>query len=36
MYEIRMTLQPMIATTKNLLFATVTDNVVKATTQSFE
>lgn len=36
MYEIRMTLQPMIASTKNLLFATVTDNVVKATTQSFE
>lgn len=32
MYEIRMTLQPMIATTKNLLFATVTDNVVKTQT----
>ena len=35
MYEIRMTLQPMIATTKNLLFSTVTDNVVKTDTNPF-
>jgi len=32
MYEIRMTFQPMVATTKNLLFSTITDAKVKVRT----
>ena len=35
MYEIRLTLQPMIASTKNLLFSTISDNVVKTDTKPF-